>query len=63
MKKTIAHCVAGAYGSIERPLVENPAVAIVANACATASNRVIRGSTPVHPRAASTMIATAVIAT
>ena len=32
MNTTNAHCVTGAKGSIERDSVENPAVAIVANA-------------------------------
>ena len=36
MKTTIAHCVSAANGSIERASVEKPAVAIVANAWATA---------------------------
>ena len=36
MKNVITHWVAGANGSIERPSVEKPAVAIVANAWATA---------------------------
>ena len=35
MKTTITHCVAGANGSIERASGEKPAVAIVANECAS----------------------------
>ena len=59
MKTVITHWVAGANGSIERASVENPAVAIVANACATARKRSMRGSTPVQPSSASTSTSTA----
>ena len=63
MNTTITHCVAAANGSIERASGENPAVAIVANECATALKRSIRGSTPVQPSVASTAISIAVMAT
>lgn len=63
MKNTTTHCVAGANGSSERASGEKPAVAIVANACAVALNSVMRGSTPVQPRPASTRISAAVMAT
>ena len=43
MKNAIAHCVAGANGSIERASVENPAVAIV-------GERVRDGAEQVHVR-------------
>jgi hypothetical protein len=63
MKTVIVHCEAGANGSIERGSVENPAVASVANACAVALKRSIRGSTFVHPSTASAAISSAVKAT
>ena len=63
MKTVIVHCVTGANGSIERASVEKPAVAMVANACPTARNRSMRGSSPVQPSAASARMASALIAT
>ena len=63
MKTTTTHWVAGANGSIDRASVEKPAVATVANECATALKSVIRGSMPVQPSSARTSISSAVIAT
>ena len=54
MKATIAHCVATEKPSIERACVEKPPVGSVVNACATASNRFMRSSSPVQPITART---------
>ncbi len=63
MKTTITHCVAGANGSSDRCSGEKPAVAMVANECATALKNVIRRSMPSSPNAVRIATSRAVIAT